>query len=114
MVKNPLSLGQEDPLEEEMASHASILAWENPRTEEHGGLQSMWSQKLDTTEGLSRHARQGLRGISTKERTLVWAHSCVLLSTGSVHSGSCTECVECWMTCDICHVGVKPGVVDGT
>ena len=45
VVKNPRSLGQEDPLEEEMASHASILAWENPWTEEHGGLQSMWSQK---------------------------------------------------------------------
>ena len=45
MVKNPRSLGQEDPLEEEMASHASILAWENPWTEERGGLQSMWSQK---------------------------------------------------------------------
>ena len=34
-------LGQEDPLEEEMATHSNILAWEIPRTEEHGGLQSM-------------------------------------------------------------------------
>ena len=32
------SLGQEDPLEEEMAAHSSILAWEIPRTEEPGGL----------------------------------------------------------------------------
>ena len=32
------SLGQEDPLEEEMATHSSILAWEIPRTEEPGGL----------------------------------------------------------------------------
>ena len=33
-------LGQEDPLEEEMATHSSILAWEMPWTEEPGGLQS--------------------------------------------------------------------------
>ena len=39
------SLGGEDPLEEEMATHSSILAWEIPRTEEPGGLQSMGSQK---------------------------------------------------------------------
>ena len=35
------ALGQEDPLEEEMAIHSSILAWEIPWTEEPGGLQSM-------------------------------------------------------------------------
>jgi len=33
-----LSLGQEDPLEEEMATHSSILAWRSPWTEEAGGL----------------------------------------------------------------------------
>ena len=35
------SLGQEDPLEKEMATHTSILAWEIPRAKEPGGLQSM-------------------------------------------------------------------------
>ena len=39
------SLGQEDPLEEEMATHSSLLAWEVWQTEEPGGLQSMGSQK---------------------------------------------------------------------
>ena len=39
------SLGQEDPLEKEMADHSSILAWEIPWTEEPGGLQSMELQK---------------------------------------------------------------------
>ena len=39
------SLDQEDPLEEEMATHSSIFAWEIPWTEEPGGLQSMGSQK---------------------------------------------------------------------
>ena len=38
------SLGQEDPLEEGMASHSSILAWRIPWTEEPGGLQSVGSQ----------------------------------------------------------------------
>ena len=39
------SLGQEDTLEKEMATHSSILAWEIPRTEEPSGLQSTGSQK---------------------------------------------------------------------
>ena len=38
------SLGREDPLEKEMATHSSILAWKIPWTEEPGGLQSMGSQ----------------------------------------------------------------------
>ena len=38
------SLGWEDPLEEEMATHSSILAWRIPWAEESGGLQSMGSQ----------------------------------------------------------------------
>ena len=42
------SLGQEDLLEEEMATHSSILAWEIPWTEEPGGLQSMGLQKSQT------------------------------------------------------------------
>ena len=40
------SLGQEDPLEEEMATHSSILAWEIPWTEEPGELQSMGPQRV--------------------------------------------------------------------
>ena len=39
------SLGQEDPMEEEMATHSSILVWRIPWTEEPGGLQSMGLQK---------------------------------------------------------------------
>ena len=59
MVKNPpantrdardsgLIPGQEDPLEKEMATHSSIIAWKIPWTEEPGGLQSMGLQS-DTT-----------------------------------------------------------------
>ena len=57
LVKNPPAtqetqvqfLGQEDPLEEEMATHSSILAWDIPWTEEPGGLQSAGLQKSQTT-----------------------------------------------------------------
>ena len=42
-------LGREDPLEKEMATHSSILAWRISWTEEPGGLQSMVFQELDTT-----------------------------------------------------------------
>ena len=53
MAKNPpamqgtrvRSLGQEEPLEKEVETHSSILAWEIPWTEEPGGLQSMGSQR---------------------------------------------------------------------
>ena len=40
------SLGQEDPLEKEMATHSSILAWEIPWTDKPGGLQSMGLQRV--------------------------------------------------------------------
>ena len=44
------SLGWDDPLEDEMATHSSILAWRIPWTEEPGRLQSAGSQESDTTE----------------------------------------------------------------
>ena len=40
------SLGGEDPLEKEMATHSSILGWETPWMEKPGGLQSMESQRV--------------------------------------------------------------------
>ena len=44
------SLGREDPLEKEMATHSSILAWSIPWAERLGGLQSTGRKELDTTE----------------------------------------------------------------
>ena len=41
------SLGQEDPLEKEMANHSSALAWKIPWTEEPGGLQLMGSRRVE-------------------------------------------------------------------
>ena len=68
MVKNPapnagdtrdmgsIPWAGEDSREEEMATHNSILAWEIPWTEKLDRLQSMGSQRVDTTEQLSMHA----------------------------------------------------------
>ena len=53
------SMDQEDPMEEEMATHLSILAWKIPRTEEPGRLQSMGSQESrhfsDSTTTIRQH-----------------------------------------------------------
>ena len=66
MVKNLLamretqvqSLGQEDPLENGMATHSSILAWEIPWTEESGGLQSLWSERVGHNSETNTHFKQ--------------------------------------------------------
>ena len=58
MVKNPpamqetwvLSLGWEDPLEREMATHCSILAWRIPCTEEPGGYSPWGGKESETTD----------------------------------------------------------------
>ena len=47
---NAGDLGREDPLEKEMATHSSILAWRIPWTEEPGRLQSTGGKELDMTE----------------------------------------------------------------
>ena len=54
------SLGQEGPLEEEMATHSSIFAWDIPWTEEPGELQSMGSQK------------SWLQLMTSKQQVYVW------------------------------------------
>ena len=51
---------QEDPLEEEMATHFSILAWEIPWTEEPDRLQSMWSQRVGHDRTTEQSAAQEL------------------------------------------------------
>ena len=53
------SLGREDPLEEEMATHSSILAWEIPWTEESGGLQSMGSPRVGHVWATNASTREG-------------------------------------------------------
>ena len=69
------SLGWEDPLEKEMATHSSTLAWKIPWTEEHNGY-SLWGRKeMDTTERLHfMHNRGTIRG---RERCIINRFSCV-------------------------------------
>ena len=66
------SLGLEDLLEEEMATHSSILAWEIPRTEGPGGLQSMGvTKESDTTEQLnSNKMSQNILSATPKEEAI--------------------------------------------
>ena len=52
------SQGQEDPLEEGMETHSSILAWRIPWTEEPGGLQSLGSQESYMTEYTRKHTQR--------------------------------------------------------
>ena len=69
------SLGQEDPLEEGMATHLSLLAWEIPWTEDRGGLQSLGLQRvrhdLVTKEQQQTHAIIGVQcAVETQEGVL--------------------------------------------
>ena len=73
------SLAWEDPLEEEMATHSSILAWRIPWTEEPGGLQSLELHKSDTTE-VTQHTRTWL--LTTEaENGRHWPHDRVFYCT---------------------------------
>ena len=65
------SLGQEDPLEKEMATHPSILVWEILWTQEPGGLQSMWLQKSCTWLGDEATAAQ-VEATSSAAQWLEW------------------------------------------
>ena len=57
------SLGREDPLEKEMATRSSILAWRIPWTEEPGGLQFMGSQRVGHDWATSLHFMTSMSGI---------------------------------------------------
>ena len=65
------SLGQEDPLDREMATYSSILAWEIPWTEEHGG-HSPWGQKRAGHDLVTKPAPP-LAGYRPKESFVMFA-----------------------------------------
>ena len=76
------SLGQEDPLEKEMATHSSILAWEIPWTEEPGGLQSMGLKRV----GHNLVTKQQLTGLPLSVVTIflhiylcLYTQACIIL-----------------------------------
>ena len=67
------SLGWEDPLEKEMATHSSILAWKTPWTEEPGRLYSPWGHKeSDMTEWLTHIFLGLLRFFFSKSTIQIW------------------------------------------
>ena len=49
------SLGREDPLEEELTTHSSLLSWRIPRTEEHGGYSPWGRKESNIPERLNMH-----------------------------------------------------------
>ena len=61
-------LGQEDPLEKEMATNSSILAWRIPWIEESGRLQSMGSQELDMTQLLNLQYQEAVNHSKLKNK----------------------------------------------
>ena len=65
------SLGQEDPLDEEMAIHSNILAWRIPWEGETDGLQSMGHKDSDMTEQLNYDHPLGLRELSLVGKTVI-------------------------------------------
>ena len=64
------SLGPEDPLEEGMATHSSILAWRIPWTEEPGGLQSKGVTESDMTERLTHTSCEQRTALISQMRRL--------------------------------------------
>ena len=84
------SVGWEDPLEEEMVTHSSVLAWEIPWTEEPGGLPSMGSQELDMTDWLNnnkhrvRHCNTAAMKKADELFSEVWQLFILLLSVAHV------------------------------
>ena len=116
MVKDPpanvadagvWSLGWEDPLEEGMSTHSSILAWEIPWTKEPRGLESMGSQRVGhnwTTE----HAHT-LFLVSHLVLTLAFGYSwCFHSFVGLVPSLAVTLCLFWTMTFSSCTINTTP------
>ena len=77
------SFGREDPLQKAMATHSSILSWESLWTEEPGRLQSMGSQKSDTTEQLKNNTGQMRLLRLQKRHALPWVTRLINSSVGS-------------------------------
>ena len=90
------SLGWEDPLEKEMATCSSIVAWRIPWTEEPGRVQSMGSQELDITERLFpfQGSTAGLLDGNAKYQTE--NNFSELLGKIFVWNGVLVSCLELW------------------
>ena len=84
------SLGGEDPLEKEMATHSSILFWRIPWTEEPGGLYSPRGRKeLDTTERLHFHFH--FQTTTTQIQNIGFIHHIICVTVAYFISKFCTS-----------------------
>ena len=83
------SLGWEDPLEKEMATHSSTLAWKIPRTEEPGRLQSMGRKQPVTTEQIHFHFHTLEKEMATHSHVLSWKIPGTAEPGGLLSMGSC-------------------------
>ena len=75
-VRSPI---QEDPLEKEMATHSSVLAWRSPQTEEPGGLQSWGRKESDTTEQLTHRKTRRENGMFEQKKGAAQLYSSLSL-----------------------------------
>ena len=88
------SLGQEDPLEEGMAIHSSILAWRIPWTEEPGGLQSIGSHRTEVTQHACTHHLMDMKNfMEGNECLVIWTY-CYLSGENEVMDPNLVTCSE--------------------
>ena len=95
------SLGGEDPLEEGMATHSSILAWRIPWTEEPGRLQSMWLQESNTTECARAHTHTHTH-TRMHTHTHMQSWTCFFFFNWSIIALQCYVsfcCTKKWISC---------------
>ena len=106
------SLGWEDSLEKEMATHSSVLAWRIPWTEEPGGLQSMEPQRVDTTKWLT-HTQAVLSLFCVGVRVCWFTRGCPTfwtpLAEETVVVSTVYSCLHCWGLVDRRCVGLSLG-----
>ena len=86
------SVGWENPLEKEMATHSSILAWKIPWMEEHGRLQSMGWQRVRYNWATSLTHTYIFRFIYSTFKNTMWKSKCYLLSCVWLFAISWTDC----------------------
>ena len=95
------SLGQGDPLEKEMATYSSILSWRIPVIEQPGGLRSMGSQRVDTTEHAHAYTfSHNSRGWRSKIK--VSAYWSLLRPLSFAYRWPFSTCVFIWSSLYVC------------
>ena len=113
MQETPVkSLGQEDFLEKEMATHCSILAWEIPWIEEPGGLQPMGSQRVghDWVTSLSRQQVCAIQPIFNTFTVLTTLNPCLVECTNGIIISQLTKLLKAlqkfWPKCLAKSIGI--------